>query len=509
MAAPKLFISSSSKEPDILIAKDFASYFKKAGLKTFIACDSILFGGSWSEEITREIKECDYFFVLLSEVSLMSDMVTEEIRKAKELYDKSGRKRPVIFPVRINLPKGYEINYDVAGYLTRIQHRFWYSSTDTQPIVKEIYGIIKNKLGNELTGKPPETDVISYAEIEKVPVPNAPLEIPGGSIALDSPFYITRKGEMALTQRILAEGSLLRIKGPRQFGKTSLLSRIIQLGGNNGLKVIAFNFQQMNSINIQNLDRLLLQLCVIATSKLGIPNRIKEIWDDEYMDVKLKCTLFFEDVIFKETYQPILLAIDEADRVFEYQGVSSEFFGMLRFWHEESKRNQSWKRLRVAISYSTEAYLAITDLNQSPFNVGIDYELQEFTFDEVKLLTEKHGLELTDLQINEMMEQIGGHPFLIRKALYELASGNYTFWDLTEKASKDDGPFGDHLRRHYLNLSHDKIYLEVMRNIIFKNYSKNDLVCNKLRAAGLIKGSTPSFRPGFRIYYDYFKSKME
>ena len=59
----------------------------------------------------------------------------------------------------------------------------------------------------------------------------------------------------------------------------------------------------------------------------------------------------------------------------------SEVFGLFRSWHNRRALDPSgpWSRLTLAIAYATEAHLFITDLNQSPFNVGTRLTLEDFT----------------------------------------------------------------------------------------------------------------------------------
>ena len=56
-------------------------------------------------------------------------------------------------------------------------------------------------------------------------------------------------------------------------------------------------------------------------------------------------------------------------------------FGLFRSWHNERSLDPAgpWRRLTLAIAYATEAHLFITDLNQSPFNVGTRLALEDFT----------------------------------------------------------------------------------------------------------------------------------
>jgi hypothetical protein len=74
------------------------------------------------------------------------------------------------------------------------------------------------------------TQPITIATIKSTPkpkpTPNALLEHPTGQVPLDSIYYVKREDSKAHAM-LHAPYSLIRIKAPRQFGKTSLLSRLL------------------------------------------------------------------------------------------------------------------------------------------------------------------------------------------------------------------------------------------------------------------------------------------
>jgi hypothetical protein len=90
-----------------------------------------------------------YFLLLLSEKSATSEMVTEEVRRARELRDlpkaaalryRRSEHKPIILPIRVNFPIDSPLNYDLRGYLQRIQQQEWKSSADTPVLGKTQIG---------------------------------------------------------------------------------------------------------------------------------------------------------------------------------------------------------------------------------------------------------------------------------------------------------------------------------------------------------------------------------
>jgi hypothetical protein len=139
MNSQRVFISYRSQEPDARLAQEFYNQLIAAGHQAFMAGASISWGQNWVERIDEELKRCDYFLLLLSEQSASSDMVAGEVKTARELQAKLGK--PVILPVRINLPFDDPLNYELRSFLQTIQQRQWQSEADTPVILSKILGL--------------------------------------------------------------------------------------------------------------------------------------------------------------------------------------------------------------------------------------------------------------------------------------------------------------------------------------------------------------------------------
>ena len=99
-------------------------------------------------------------------------------------------------------------------------------------------------------------------------------------------------------------------------------------------------------------------------------------WDDIF-GANDNSTDYFENYLLQEGTPPLVLAIDNFDRVFQYIDIETDFCGLLRGWHERSKTKKQWEKLRLIVVHSQESY-AQKDINQSPFNVGQVIELTDF-----------------------------------------------------------------------------------------------------------------------------------
>src|SRR5205814_9448331 len=91
----------------------------------------------------------------------------------------------------------------------------------------------------------------------------------------------------------------------------------------------------------------------------------------------------------------LVWGLDEIDRLFDHS-YAGDLFALFRAWHNERALDPTgpWARLTLAIAYATEAHLFISDLNQSPFNVGTRLELSDFTGQQVTELNRRYGSPL-------------------------------------------------------------------------------------------------------------------
>jgi hypothetical protein len=181
---------------------------------------------------------------------------------------------------------------------------------------------------------------------------------------------------------------------------------------------------------------------------------------------------------------------------------------MLRNWHNSRAIDPIWKQLDLALVTSTEPYQLIQNLNQSPFNVGEVIDLADFTLEQVADLNRRHGAPLTPGDEQHLMTILSGHPYLVRRALYLVASKRLSATELFSQATDERGPFGDHLRYHLFRFHGKKDLIEGMQQVISKNTCADDLVFFRLRGAGLVKREGRAVMPRCQLYAIYFREHL-
>jgi hypothetical protein len=345
------------------------------------------------------------------------------------------------------------------------------------------------------------------------PYPVADPELPQGQVRLDSAFYIDRAlNEAQCYREILQPGTLIRIKAPRQMGKTSLMSRILYQARENGYRTVPLSFQHADDSVFSSLNQLLQWFCGKVARKLRLPHQIDQYWTDTYGS-KDNCTVYFEDYLLSELESPLVLGLDEVDRIFQYPKIADDFFGLLRAWYEEAGYGGSdsglWEKLRLVVVHSTEVYIPL-DVNQSPFNVGLPIELSEFNTAQVADLAQRHRLNWQQTEVEQLMAMVGGHPYLVRLALYHLALQHLTLPQLVEMAPTEAGIYGDHLRRHQWNLRQHSELASAFNRVVSSDspVEVETILAFKLHSLGLVNLQGNEVSPRFELYRQYFRERL-
>ncbi|MGL5193802.1 MAG: AAA-like domain-containing protein, partial [Chroococcales cyanobacterium] len=445
--------------------------------------------------------------------SAFSDLLIEEVRLAREVRETRKDGTPDMFAIRINWPTDTPVSYDLRALLQGVPQREWRSPTDTPAIVSEVLQAIA-------TGTLPRQVAVESAVISALtptwesadgrPLPFAGPELPEGQVDLASPFYVNRSPiEERCYEMILQPGALIRIKAPRQMGKTSLMARILNHAANHGYRPVHLSFHLADKGVFASLDKFLQWFCAYIGQQLQLPNQLPEYWDD-FLGSNVNCKAYFEDYLLPEIHTPLALCLDEVDRVFQHPDIADDFFGLLRAWHEESKRREIWKKLRLVVVHSTEVYIPM-NINQSPFNVGLPIELPEFTPNLVQDLAQRYGINWCETDVNRLMNMVGGHPFLVRLALYHIARQDITLETLLKTAPTESGFYNDHLRRHLWNLEQHPALARAMKEVVFspKPVRLPSEQAFKLHSMGLVKFQGNEAVERCDLYRQYFRNRLD
>ena len=497
----RIFISyRRNVEPDESVARQVFQALADQQHDVFID-QTMLVGARWAQRIEDELSRADFFIPFLSAESIQSEMVLAEIETAHRLA--KDRERPTILPVRLAYREPF--SYPLSAYLNPLNWAFWQSLHDTTRIIEELLQAISG--GTLVIDEHSKASLLEEGGIAlPAPLPSArrpvTLEIPDGTMDPQSVFYVERDTDQMAMAAIGRQGVTITIKAPRQMGKSSLLMRLVDTATKANKRVAFLDFQLFAKSALAESDTFFRQFCAWLTDELGMDDRVDDYWNMPIGNLQ-RCTRYVSRYLLKELGGPMVLVMDEVESVFD-TNFRSDFFGMLRSWHNSRRTGSIWKQLDLALVTSTEPYQFIDNLNQSPFNVGEVIELTDFTRGQIADLNRRHGSYLSLAQEEQLMTLVGGHPYLVRRALYLVASQRISANDLFAHAVDDHGPFGDHLRHHLFRLYQSDELLQGMRHVIQNERCQNERIFFRLHGAGLVRRENQRVMPRYQLYADFF-----
>ena len=442
---------------------------------------------AWAWQIESKAPKAEAVLVFLSAESLHSEMLAYELELAREAGLRNGN--PILIPVRIQYHESLPL--PLPRLLNGTPCLDWESPDDDKELVAEVLQALQSPA--------------KWQPVE----PLARFEPPCGAMPLASTFYVVRPVDQEFRAAIARRDSIVLVRGARQMGKSSLLARGLHEARSRGVLVVLTDFQALSASDFDSLDRFYYALGDSIADQLDLEVSPADKWDSR-RSPNTNFDRFLRREIFESLDAQIVWGLDEVDRLFTCT-FGTEVFGMFRSWHNKRALDPDghWGNLTLAIAYATEAHLFISDLNQSPFNVGTRLTLEDFGKDQVADLNRRYGSPLKDEeQLAVFFRLVNGHPFLVRRGLHELATRTTPFELFEVEANRDEGVFGDHLRRMLVTLAKDRSLLDVVRGAL-RGLPVDPDSFYRLRAAGVMAGETAGEgRIRCQIYTEYLRRHL-
>ncbi|BAU44961.1 hypothetical protein O77CONTIG1_04807 [Leptolyngbya sp. O-77] len=492
-------------------------------------------GTNWAKEIDDNLDAADIILLLVSADFLNSDYCYEVEMERAIARHKAGEARVIPIILRPVDWKGALFGEFQALPKNARPVTKWSNQDEAFANVAEGVRQAALEMAEELRNKPARspaaTSTLSASSSAKpnlltalnssfftVPLETAmpiseavqprPYENPEGAIRVGSEFYIRSSYEERCYEEIQKGGALIRIKSPRNMGKSSLMLRVLAHAEQLGYRTVSLNLDEANKKLFDDLDKYIQWFCASVGKQLGVRVKTEEYWEDIF-GANDNCTDYFKKYLLEESDRPLVIAIDNFDQVFKYPDIETDFCGLLRGWHERSRIDPLWENLRFIIVYSLEPYL-LKDINQSPFNVGLPVELGEFSAAQVKELVTLHRLNWTNATIEQFMALVGGHPYLVRSALYHIAIGDQTLDDFFRTAPTEAGIYKNHLVSHLRAVEANPALKAAMKMVVSSAdpISLNSDDSFKLDSMGLVMRIDNQVRPRCQLYRQYFCDRL-
>lgn len=339
------------------------------------------------------------------------------------------------------------------------------------------------------------------------------LEFPNGPVSLESRFYIPRPPVEELVYTEITEpGSVICIKAPKKMGKSSLILRVLARAANQGFRTVSLDFQQADKAVFTSLDKFLRWLCANVSRELQLEPKLNDYWHED-MGSKVSCSIYFQKYLLAALKTPLVLVLNEVDWVFEYPDIAGEFLPLVRSWYEQAKMVEIWQKLRLVLVYSKEILVSLK-LTQSPFNIGLPIKLPAFTKEQVQDLAQRHGLDWSNgKDADSLMAMVGGHPYLVRLALYHLVGKGgleKNLQQLLQKAATTSGIYHDYLKQYVLALREEPELASAFYEVITatEDVKLELVVAYKLQSMGLVNLAGDRCTPACELYRLYFREQI-
>ncbi|MGK7935810.1 MAG: AAA-like domain-containing protein [Xenococcaceae cyanobacterium] len=317
--------------------------------------------------------------------------------------------------------------------------------------------------------------------------------------------------EKTCFREIEQEGALLKIKAPQKMGKSLLLKKIFEYVQPKNYGRVQIDLHQLESSMLLDYSQFLRWFCQRVSKRLKLSDCLADYWGE--MTPNTNCTDYFEEHILERLETPLLLGIDNIDRIFapQFQSIATDFCGLLRsWWGFAQTTGGNWTKLRLIVIYSTED-LPKLNIHQSPFNVGTEIKLPDFDDEQVLELALKYGLNWSLIQVQQLKEQIGGHPYLVHKAIKNFKlNPKLTLTDLLKKAATDEGIYAHHLQHHWSTLEQETNLVQQLKTIVEASepIAIAPTYLYKLDSMGLITKVGYQVKPRCQLYRQYFRERL-
>ncbi len=259
---------------------------------------------------------------------------------------------------------------------------------------------------------------------------------------MSNPFFYTSSGPVAEERvyirrpadeelfRLCRQGHFTYVLTSRQMGKSSLMKVTARALGEAGVATATVDLSQIGKCTEEEWYHTIVE---IIARKLDLTIQITDWWNIHgTLSVVWRFSLFVKEVIPAQKSCPVVLFFDEIDYTLKLP-FSDDFYAVVRAIHNaRSNETEFLEPTFVLIGTATPDEL-ITDKAITPFNIGREVFLDDFSLEEAEPLA--HGLGLPEPESHQLLRLIfkwsGGHPYLTQKLCILAAREKRDHWNET------------------------------------------------------------------------------
>jgi multiple sugar transport system substrate-binding protein/sn-glycerol 3-phosphate transport system substrate-binding protein len=324
--------------------------------------------------------------------------------------------------------------------------------------------------------------------------------VAGGTLRPDASSYVKRPTDDELFEHALA-GDFCYVLTPRQMGKSSLMIRTDRRLKDEGVKTVIIDLTNIGTD--VSIEQWYLGLLSRVKRRLRLEVDLEIWWGQRAAFGYLqRFTDFMREVVMAEVSEPVVIFIDEIDSTLSLD-FRDDFFAGIRALHNARAEDPNLVRLTFVLLGVAAPTELITDRSRTPFNIGHEITLQEFSYQDAVVL--QAGLESGFPDQGETIFKriyywTNGHPYLTQKLCLTVTESEDGQWNnqrvdalvtklfLTEEARKETNLkfVQDRILANDRKTDLLKLYRKVLRGKDIEDDGQS-LLQNQLKLAGLVK----------------------
>ncbi|BBC25719.1 AAA-like domain-containing protein [Pseudanabaena sp. ABRG5-3] len=241
----------------------------------------------------------------------------------------------------------------------------------------------------------------------------------GGSLPADAPSYVERQCDRDY-YNLLKERKYCYVFNCRQMGKSSLRVRVTHKLQAEGIVCATIDPQKIGvEVTCEQWYASAIRSLVgdlDLKSKFDLRSWIRE---RELLSPVQRFAEFIETVVLQELDAPIVIFVEEIDRLLSLKFGMDDFFGLVRSFFEDRPTKPDYNRLTFSFLGVATPTDLIQSHNTSAFNIGYAVEMAGFTLTEAGQLMQGLASKVANPQdyLAEAVKWTGGQPFLIQRLL--------------------------------------------------------------------------------------------
>lgn len=250
----------------------------------------------------------------------------------------------------------------------------------------------------------------------------------GGTVQAGEGLYIERNADAELLE-LCRNGEFAYILNARQMGKSSIVAHTAERLLEEDIRPVVIDLTLIGTE--LNADQWYLGLLTIIADQLDLATNPTVWWRDRaHLGVIQRLAAFIQDVLLEEVAEPIVIFVDEIDTTLRLD-FTDDFYAAIRALYNARAQQPELRRIGVVlIGVATPGDL-IKDPQRTPFNIGRQVTLTDFTLPNVQPFAKGLNLpmEQADIVLRRVMYWTSGHPYLTQLLCHSISERHDESWN--------------------------------------------------------------------------------